>query len=161
MSVRADPRALDSRRAQGDDFVFHSGIVTAENSPEHAGGTEPADERDNGLPYQRCRWCRSTMFRSAYCPACASTDLETELSEGTGTVRRSRIVQRKTAAERNTVVVEMAEGFSVRGQVIDAPFAVPTGSRVRLTDAVGAYPGELVFELSRASGAWTIPWGGH
>ncbi|MFE2432417.1 Zn-ribbon domain-containing OB-fold protein [Streptomyces sp. NPDC059373] len=122
--------------------MFHSGIEIAEDAPECA------DERDEGLWYQRCRWCRTTMFRSLYCPVCVSTDLDTERSEGTGTVRRSRIVHRNTSEARNTVVIEMTEGFSVRGRLVGTSFVVPTGSRVRLTDTVRPAAGELVFELS-------------
>ncbi|WP_398684211.1 zinc ribbon domain-containing protein [Streptomyces akebiae] len=36
--------------------------------------------KDGALHFQRCRWCRTPVFRRVFCPACASDDLDLERS---------------------------------------------------------------------------------
>ncbi|WP_329223677.1 zinc ribbon domain-containing protein [Streptomyces sp. NBC_01485] len=104
----------------------------------------PAEE---SLFFQRCRWCSTTMYHRLICPACASSDLRTERSVGTGVVRHSTVALRGTPAARNVSLVEMAEGFTVRGRVKGPLASIRPGCLVRLCVIEDPVRGEPVFEL--------------
>jgi uncharacterized OB-fold protein len=146
---------------QGDGIVFHPGtgittdvldadapegdaLATVENSTF----TRPGARHEETLAFQRCRWCGTTMFHRLLCPVCASSDLRTEQSRGTGIVRSTSVVRRNTPAARNVSLIELAEGFTVRGRVKGPFIAIHPGGRVHLTVAEDPVRGEPVFELS-------------
>lgn len=108
--------------------------------------------KDGALHFQRCRWCRTPVFRRVFCPACASDDLDLERSGGTGVVGRSLVVRRDDVPHNFSLVV-MAEGFVLRGIVVGvACHAVRPGAWVRV-DVDGA----------AQSPPWAVmfrPWGG-
>ncbi|MEV0638242.1 OB-fold domain-containing protein [Streptomyces sp. NPDC050619] len=97
--------------------------------------------------FQRCTWCGTAMYHRLLCPVCQGSDLRTEPSAGTGTVRHSTVVHRNTPAARNVSLIEMAEGFVVRGRVIGPPIGIHSGDRVRLSTAKDPVRGEPVFQL--------------
>ncbi|MEU9957767.1 zinc ribbon domain-containing protein [Streptomyces sp. NPDC050982] len=126
--------------------MFHrgSGTTTGVLDPE-ATATAPAAEE--GLLYQRCRWCGTAMFHRLLCPVCQGSDLRTERSAGLGVIRHATVVQRNTPGARNVSLVEMAEGFTVRGRVTGPLIAIRTGDRVQLTTALDPVRREPVFKL--------------
>ncbi|WP_413760165.1 Zn-ribbon domain-containing OB-fold protein [Streptomyces sp. MMBL 11-3] len=128
--------------------MFHrgSGITTDVLDPgtAAAGTAGPAEE---GLFYQRCRWCGTTMFHRLLCPVCAGSDLRTERSSGLGVIRHTSVVQRNTPGARNVSLVELAEGFTVRGRVSGPLIAIRTGDRVELTTVTDPVRREPVFKL--------------
>src|SRR5690606_40590454 len=85
--------------------------------------------------FQRCTWCGTAMYHRLLCPVCQGSDLRTERSEGVGTVRHSTVLHRNTPAARNVSLIEMAEGFVVRGRVMGPPIGIHSGDRVRLSTA--------------------------
>ena len=96
------------------------------------------------------------MYHRLLCPVCQGSDLRTERSEGTGTVRHSTTVHRNTPAARNVSMVEMAEGFVVRGRVMGPPIGIHSGDRVRLSTVKDPVRGEPVFQLiDEPFRAWT------
>ncbi|MEU6818203.1 OB-fold domain-containing protein [Streptomyces sp. NPDC046860] len=129
-----------------------------------AGTTQPvagsagllADRPSDHIEYQRCGWCGTAMYHRLLCPVCQGSDLRTERSDGVGTVRHSTIVHRNTPAARNVSLVELAEGFVVRGRVMGPPVGIHSGDRVRLSRAQDPVRGEPVFQLlDEACRAWT------
>ncbi|WP_404196957.1 Zn-ribbon domain-containing OB-fold protein [Streptomyces tauricus] len=138
--------------------MFHrgSGTTTGLLDPETATGTGPAAEpgtattagpAEEGLLYQRCRWCGTSTFHRLLCPVCAGSDLRTERSAGLGVIRHATVVQRNTPGARNVSLVEMAEGFTVRGRVSGPLVAIRTGDRVQLTTSADPVRREPVFKL--------------
>ncbi|UXY32841.1 Zn-ribbon domain-containing OB-fold protein [Streptomyces sp. HUAS TT20] len=114
-----------------------------------------ADTRD-AIVYQRCTWCGTAMYQRLLCPVCQGSELRTERSEGTGTVRHSTVVHRNTPAARNVSLIEMAEGFVVRGRVMGHPVGIHSGDRVRLSTAKDPVRSEPVFQLlDEPYRAWT------
>ncbi|WFB10904.1 zinc ribbon domain-containing protein [Streptomyces sp. LX-29] len=108
--------------------------------------------RRGELYFQRCRWCRTACFHRLLCPICASTDLTWEHSAGTGAVRHTSVVRRRTGSLRTVATIDMAEGFRLRATLAGVfPDTVRPGTLVRL-DAEGllpqAEPGELVFRMA-------------
>ncbi|MEU9284641.1 OB-fold domain-containing protein [Streptomyces sp. NPDC048275] len=97
--------------------------------------------------FQRCHWCGTAMFQRLLCPVCAGSDLRTEASAGTGVVRHSTVVHRNTPAARNVSLIEMAEGFTVRGRVTGPPTDVHSGDRVHLSTAADPVRRQPVFQL--------------
>ncbi|MEU1623148.1 Zn-ribbon domain-containing OB-fold protein [Streptomyces sp. NPDC008238] len=94
---------------------------------------------DGGLLVQRCRWCGNTAFQRLLCPTCASTELDEIRSDGTGVI---------VSSMRDTSLVDLSDGFSVRGRVVGAsPTQVRDGARVRLARTPGDEAGGLLFEL--------------
>jgi hypothetical protein len=57
------------------------------------------------------------------------------------------VVHRQTPLARNVSLVEMVEGFVVRGRVMGSPAAIHSGHRVRLSVAEDPVRGEPVFQL--------------
>ncbi|SEP75519.1 replication restart DNA helicase PriA [Streptomyces sp. yr375] len=97
--------------------------------------------------FQRCTWCGTAMYQRLLCPVCQGSDLRTESSAGTGTIRHATVVHRNTPAARNVSLVEMAEGFVVRGRVTGPLIAIHSGDRVRLSTVKDPVRGEPVFQL--------------
>ncbi|MEV6531176.1 OB-fold domain-containing protein [Streptomyces sp. NPDC051639] len=164
--MRGDPGTFDSGRAQGDDIVHHPGIAlhpgprpltdVLDTEPDGAVpgtaalGTDPASHGTSpseALLFQRCRWCGSAMYQRLLCPVCAGSDLRTEASTGTGVVRHATVIHRNTPAARNVSLVEMAEGFTVRGRVTGPATDVHSGDRVQLTTAQDPVRSQPVFQL--------------
>ncbi|MEU3254164.1 zinc ribbon domain-containing protein [Streptomyces sp. NPDC006997] len=106
-----------------------------------------AAPEQEALLYQRCTWCGTAMYHRLLCPVCQGSDLRQERSEGVGTVRHSSVVHRNTPAARNVSLIEMAEGFVVRGRVMGPPVGIHSGDRVRLSTAKDPVRGEPVFQL--------------
>lgn len=107
---------------------------------------EPVAGDLESLVFQRCTWCGTTSYQRLLCPVCAGSDMRLERSAGVGTVRHSTVVNRNTPAARNVSLVEMSEGFVVRGRVMGLPGGVQSGDRVRLTTARDTVRGEPVFQ---------------
>jgi uncharacterized OB-fold protein len=142
----------------------HSGSAAqqAAGSPSGVLAPEAPDRglvrspQQDAIHFQRCAWCGTAMYHRLLCPVCQGSDLRTERSEGTGTVRHSTVVHRNTPAARNVSLIEMAEGFVVRGRVTGPPIGVNSGDRVRLSTAKDPVRGEPVFQLvDEPLSAWT------
>ncbi|WP_037676606.1 Zn-ribbon domain-containing OB-fold protein [Streptomyces griseus] len=116
------------------------------SAPASAPALTPASTSD-AILFQRCTWCGTAMYHRVLCPVCRGSDLRTERSEGTGTVRHSTVVHRNTPAARNVSLVEMTEGFVVRGRVMGPPIGIHSGDRVRLSTVKDPVRGEPVFQL--------------
>nr|WP_205615152.1 zinc ribbon domain-containing protein [Streptomyces harenosi] len=117
---------------------------------------EPGIPGTEAILFQRCTWCGTAMYHRVLCPVCRGSELRTERSEGTGTVRHSTVVHRNTPAARNVSLIEMAEGFVVRGRVMGPPIGIHSGDRVRLSTAKDPVRGEPVFQLAdEPYRAWT------
>ncbi|MFF4053679.1 Zn-ribbon domain-containing OB-fold protein [Streptomyces chartreusis] len=99
------------------------------------------------LYFQRCTWCGTAVYRRLLCPACQNTDLRVEPSMGTGTVRYSRTILSHAPSARNESLIELAEGFVVRGRVMGMSVGIPTGARVQLVTAKDTIRKEPVFRL--------------
>ncbi|MFE0359237.1 Zn-ribbon domain-containing OB-fold protein [Streptomyces nigra] len=99
------------------------------------------------LYFQRCTWCGTAVYRRVLCPACQNTDLRVEPSRGTGTVRHSRTILAQAPSARNESLIELAEGFVVRGRVMGMSVGIPTGARVQLVTAKDPIRKEPVFRL--------------
>jgi uncharacterized OB-fold protein len=129
----------------------HSGSAAQQGAGSAAGVLAPTIERrtadEETILFQRCTWCGTAMYHRLLCPVCQGSDLRTERSEGTGTVRHSTVVHRNTPAARNVSLIEMAEGFVVRGRVMGPPIGIHSGDRVRLSTAKDPVRGEPVFQL--------------
>ncbi|MFE4575664.1 Zn-ribbon domain-containing OB-fold protein [Streptomyces chartreusis] len=114
-----------------------------------AAGLAESDEAETTttLFFQRCTWCGTVSYHRLLCPACQSTELSTEPSQGTGTVRHSRAILRNTPSARNVSLVEMAEGFVVRGRVMGVSVGIPAGARVQLFTTKDSVRQEPLFTL--------------
>ncbi|MFG2257030.1 Zn-ribbon domain-containing OB-fold protein [Streptomyces mirabilis] len=127
-------------------IALHPGVGPATDilgSDSAPNGTSSSD----ALLFQRCRWCGTAMYHRLLCPVCAGSDLRTETSAGAGVVRHSTIVHRNTPAARNVSLIEMTEGFTVRGRVMGAPADVHSGDRVQLSTAQDPVRSQPVFQL--------------
>ncbi|UXX91949.1 OB-fold domain-containing protein [Streptomyces sp. AD2-2] len=128
-------------------MYHHSGFATRPAGGSPTGVLDAHAQDGDTIHFQRCTWCGTAMYHRLLCPVCQGGDLRTERSEGTGTVRHSTIVHRNTPAARNVSLIEMAEGFVVRGRVIGPPIGIHSGDRVRLSTAKDPVRGEPVFQL--------------
>lgn len=128
-------------------MYHHSGFATRPAGGSPAGVLDAHTPDGDTILFQRCTWCGTAMYHRLLCPVCQGGDLRTERSEGTGTVRHSTVVHRNTPAARNVSLIEMAEGFVVRGRVIGPPIGIHSGDRVRLSTAKDPVRGEPVFQL--------------
>ncbi|MFF0011033.1 Zn-ribbon domain-containing OB-fold protein [Streptomyces sp. NPDC005374] len=108
---------------------------------------DPVAPATNAIVFQRCGWCGTAMYHRLLCPVCQGGDLRTERSEGVGTVRHSTVVNRNTPGARNVSLIELAEGFVVRGRVMGPPAAIHSGDRVRMSTAKDPVRAEPVFQL--------------
>ncbi|MFJ9347490.1 Zn-ribbon domain-containing OB-fold protein [Streptomyces sp. NPDC101237] len=122
------------------------GFATSVLDPVPA-GLGRADRPRDAIVFQRCTWCGTAMYQRLLCPVCQGSDLRTEHSEGTGTVRHATVVHRNTPAARNVSLIEMAEGFVVRGRVTGPLIGIHSGDRVKLSTAKDPVRGEPVFQL--------------
>ncbi|CAM5738273.1 hypothetical protein STENM223S_01838 [Streptomyces tendae] len=140
--------------------VYHSGNVAQQAAGAATGllDSTPQDQAadTDTVFYQRCTWCGTAMYHRVLCPVCRGSELRTERSEGTGTVRHATVVHRNTPAARNVSLIEMAEGFVVRGRVMGPLIGIHSGDRVRLSTAKDPVRGEPVFQLvDEPYRAWT------
>ena len=143
-------------RRELSSVYHHSGSVAGRITGSGTGVLDATDTGTDALRYQRCTWCGTAMYHRLLCPVCQGSDLRTERSEGVGTVRHSTVVHRNTPAARNVSLVEMAEGFVVRGRVMGPPIGIHSGDRVRLSTAKDPVRGEPVFQLvDEPYRAWT------
>jgi uncharacterized OB-fold protein len=134
----------------------HSGNVARQAAGSAAGVLDPAAPASDALLFQRCTWCGTAMYQRLLCPVCQGGDLRTERSQGTGTIRHATTVRRNTPAARNVSLVEMSEGFVVRGRVMGPLIGIHSGDRVRLSTAKDPVRGEPVFQLvDEPYRAWT------
>lgn len=135
---------------------YYSGNAARPAADSATGVLEPEGRDRETLHFQRCTWCGTAMYHRLLCPVCRGSELRTERSEGTGTVRHSTVVHRNTPAARNVSLIEMGEGFVVRGRVMGSLIGIHGGDRVRLTAAKDPVRGEPVFQLLEQSyGAWS------
>ena len=119
-------------------------------------GPDGRSTDQEAMLFQRCTWCGTAMYHRLLCPVCQGSDLRTERSAGFGTVRHSTVLHRNTPAARNVSLIEMAEGFVVRGRVMGPPIGIHSGDRVRLSTAEDPVRGEPVFQLvDEPLRAWT------
>lgn len=80
--------------------MYHSGNVAQQAAGPATGLLDPRTE-DRGpdteaVFYQRCTWCGTAVYHRVLCPVCRGSELRTERSEGTGTVRHATVVHRNT-----------------------------------------------------------------
>ncbi|MFI7013817.1 Zn-ribbon domain-containing OB-fold protein [Streptomyces sp. NPDC050164] len=137
-------------------MYHHSGSVAQQAAGSPTGLLDPRGPAMEAILFQRCTWCGTAMYHRVLCPVCRGSDLRTERSEGTGTVRHSTVVHRNTPAARNVSLIEMSEGFVVRGRVMGPPIGIHSGDRVRLSTAKDPVRGEPVFQLvDEPYRAWT------
>ncbi|WP_406455878.1 zinc ribbon domain-containing protein [Streptomyces sp. NBC_00876] len=123
--------------------MFSTGIDVGRTA---RGSADP--QSTEGLVYQVCRWCGTTSFRKLLCPVCASSDLESEHSDGHGVVVRSHVVNRYSRVMRNESLVRFPEGFVYRCRIVGAaPHLVCVGDRVRPVGGRTSEAGEVVLEL--------------
>ncbi|MEU5345402.1 zinc ribbon domain-containing protein [Streptomyces sp. NPDC020766] len=135
-------------------FGIAAGVLdpdTSENdttaSPRSSADTWAGAPAEESLFFQRCRWCSTATYHRLLCRACASSDLRTERSVGTGVVRHCTVAHRNTPAARNVSIIAMAEGFTVRGRVKGPLGSVRPGCLVRLCVIEDPVRGEPVFEV--------------
>ncbi|MET7656517.1 zinc ribbon domain-containing protein, partial [Streptomyces sp. NPDC005486] len=92
-------------------MYHYSGNAVQQAAGSATGVLDRAKTDGDTILFQRCTWCGTAMYHRLLCPVCQGSDLRTERSEGTGTVRHATVVNRNTPAARNVSLVEMAEGF--------------------------------------------------
>ncbi len=149
VGFRAECRELTS--------VYHSsGNVAQQAAGAATGVLEAGPANTEAVFFQRCTWCGTAMYHRVLCPVCRGSELRTERSEGVGTVRHATVVNRNTPGARNVSLIEMAEGFVLRGRVMGPLIGIHSGDRVRLSTAKDPVRGEPVFQLvDEPYRAWT------
>ncbi|MGW2046415.1 Zn-ribbon domain-containing OB-fold protein [Streptomyces sp. NPDC001858] len=128
-------------------MYHYSGNAVQQVAGSAAGVLDRVGADGDTILFQRCTWCGTAMYHRLLCPVCQGSDLRTERSEGTGTVRHATVVNRNTPGARNVSLVEMAEGFVVRGRVMGPLIGIHSGDRVRLSTVKDPVRGEPVFQL--------------
>ncbi|MER5194230.1 Zn-ribbon domain-containing OB-fold protein [Streptomyces sp. NPDC002755] len=128
-------------------MYHYSGNAVQQAAGSAAGVLDRANADGDTILFQRCTWCATAMYHRLLCPVCQGSDLRTERSEGAGTVRHATVVNRNTPGARNVSLVEMAEGFVVRGRVMGPLIGIHSGDRVRLSTVKDPVRGEPVFQL--------------
>ncbi|MFD7408650.1 Zn-ribbon domain-containing OB-fold protein [Streptomyces sp. NPDC059866] len=105
-------------------YAFAGHKPTPSSTVQPSGGT---------LRFQRCCWCTDTVMRPRLlCPSCGGADLGWESSTGVGRVHSWLKTPRRGHTPSVAVVVELAEGFRLRAQIVGVrPGDVPVGARVR------------------------------
>ncbi|MDX2939467.1 Zn-ribbon domain-containing OB-fold protein [Streptomyces ipomoeae] len=143
--------------------MAQASIETADNAPGARGDdpavARPADEDRPGpmplreiwkgeLYFQRCRWCRTAVFRCLLCPVCSSPDFDWERSSGIGAVSHLLGTGHGIRRSWSLAIVGLREGFSVRCKVIDVrPLTLRVGSMVNLAVEADSNSQELIFRL--------------
>ncbi len=96
--------------------------------------------RKGQLAYQVCKDDgKPVFFPRLIAPGSGSTNLEWQVSKGTGTVHATTVVYTKDAAPYNVALIDMDEGFRMMSRVEDIdPLEVKIGMRV----AVRMHPGD-------------------
>lgn len=140
-------RVIPAERRELTGVYHHSGSTPYSAGDSATGLLEPETRDSEALYFQRCTWCGTAVYHRLLCPVCRGSELRQERSEGNGTVRHSTVVHRQTPVARNVSLVEMAEGFVVRGRVVGSPATIHSGDRVRLSVAEDPVRGEPVFQL--------------
>jgi uncharacterized OB-fold protein len=123
---------------------------TLRRTPDATTRSMQAQAQDLGatrLYFQRCTWCGIAFYHRLLCPVCRNTELRTEPSEGTGTVRFSRTILSRSPSARNESLIELAEGFVVRGRIMGLSVGIPLGARVQLVTPRDVVRNEPVFRL--------------
>ncbi|MBP8531736.1 Zn-ribbon domain-containing OB-fold protein [Streptomyces sp. MK37H] len=136
-------------------------IETAENGPFEGDSVSTAAPRIDAdhrgpipaggiwggvLYFQRCRWCHTSVFRRLLCPACGSTDMAEERSDGIGVIHHVTVVGRSVGKPRAMAIIDMHEGFRLRARVSAVPLTrACVGAQVRL--GFGPQPQEIAFQL--------------
>jgi hypothetical protein len=152
----ARARGIPAERRELTSVYHHSGSVVRETAGSATGVLDPGAPDTDALLFQRCTWCGTATYHRLLCPVCQGSELRTERSAGTGTVRHSTVIHRNTPAARNVSLIEMAEGFVVRGRVMGPPIGIHSGDRVRLSTAKDPVRSEPVFQLlDEPFRAWT------
>ncbi|MEU0676478.1 hypothetical protein ABZ330_26950 [Streptomyces sp. NPDC006172] len=128
-------------------MYHHSGSAVQPTAGSSAGLLDRRGTDAEAIWFQRCTWCNTAMYHRLLCPVCQGSELLTERSEGLGTVRHATVVHRNTPSARNVSLIELAEGFVVRGRVMGPLIGVHSGDRVRLSTAEDPVRGEPVFQL--------------
>ncbi|MGV9392568.1 Zn-ribbon domain-containing OB-fold protein [Streptomyces olivaceus] len=137
-------------------MYHHSGNVARQAAGAATGLLDAEAPDAEAVYFQRCTWCSTAMYHRVLCPVCRGSDLHTERSAGTGTVRHASVVHRNTPAARNVSLIEMTEGFVLRGRVTGPLIGIHSGDRVRLSTAKDPVRGEPVFQLvDEPYRAWT------
>ncbi len=145
-----------AERRELTSVYHHSGNAVRPAAGSATGLLEPGSRTPEALYFQRCTWCGTAVYHRLLCPVCRGSELRTERSEGVGTVRHSTVVHRNTPAARNVSLIEMSEGFVVRGRVMGPLIGIHGGDRVRLSTAKDPVRGEPVFQLvDEPYRAWT------
>ncbi|WP_079254496.1 zinc ribbon domain-containing protein [Streptomyces sparsogenes] len=145
------------------DTVLHTVIETMDSAPverEVDPSVSPLPEADcptqvplggvggGELYFQRCRWCRTAVFRRLLCPVCASTDFAWELSRGTGVIRHVLAVRRSPGRQCALATINVDEGFWLCSRVIGVPpLIVRVGAPVCLAEGIESGPQGLLFRL--------------
>ncbi|GAA2458681.1 Zn-ribbon domain-containing OB-fold protein [Streptomyces macrosporus] len=133
---------------EDDAAVVDGGHVPAPSPTPSDTGGDLREPHHDGLYYQRCRWCRTPVFRRLLCPVCASTDFDREAGGGTGVVRRVISVDRSAGTPCTVALITMDEGYQVRSTVTGTPpQGVHTGARVRLAPETAHGHRKPVFRL--------------
>ncbi|WP_406163022.1 OB-fold domain-containing protein [Streptomyces sp. NBC_00882] len=127
--------------------MYHHSGIARQTAGSATGLLEPVAPATDAILFQRCTWCATAMYHRLLCPVCQCGDLRTERSEGVGTVRHSTVVHRNTPVARNVSLIELTEGFVVRGRVMGPPTAIHSGDRVRMSTVKDPVRGEPVFQL--------------
>jgi uncharacterized OB-fold protein len=138
---------IPAERRELTSVYHHSGSAVQQATGSSAAVLDHRGTGAEAIHFQRCTWCGTAVYQRLLCPVCQGSDLRTERSEGTGTVRHSTVVHRNTPSARNVSLIEMAEGFVVRGRVMGPPIGIHSGDRVRLSTAKDPVRGEPVFQL--------------
>ncbi|WP_329390578.1 Zn-ribbon domain-containing OB-fold protein [Streptomyces sp. NBC_01716] len=105
---------------------------------------------EEGLYFQRCRWCQTTAFRRLLCPVCASTDFARERSCGIGVVRHVMATTQSFGRRCVLATIDMDEGFWVSSKIIGVPPRVRLGVSVCLTQGVESGAQTLLFRLTES-----------
>ncbi len=77
-------------------MYHHSGSVAQQAAGSATRLLDSGSQDTQTIVFQRCTWCGTAMYHRLLCPVCRGSDLRTERSEGTGTVRHSTVVHRNT-----------------------------------------------------------------
>ena len=120
-------------------MYHHSGSVARPTAGSAVGVLEAtgAAPDSDAMLFQRCTWCGTAMYHRLLCPVCRCSELRTERSEGTGTVRHSTVVHRNIRT-----LLAVSEELERRWSVPD-----------RIADCITAFAGSMGSCAGRRRGA--------